>query len=94
MSEAVIVALISGAISLISVVFSYRSTSNKMQHSMEVQQAIFSTELQNVKKVVDEHNGYAKLFAENMPLVHEQIKVINHRLKDLEAGQLRLEEKK
>lgn len=37
--------------------------------------------LEQLEKQVAEHNGYAK----RMPVVEEQIKVINHRLQDLET---------
>ena len=31
-------------------------------------------------------NGNAKLFVETIPVIQEQIKVINHRLKDIEKN--------
>lgn len=37
--------------------------------------------IEQLEKQVAEHNGYAK----RMPVVEEQIKVINHRLTDLET---------
>lgn len=36
--------------------------------------------IEQLEKKVDRHNG----FAERIPVVEEQIKVINHRLEDLE----------
>nr|WP_283244993.1 hypothetical protein [Gehongia tenuis] len=36
--------------------------------------------LQQLEKKVNEHNQYAR----RMPVVEEQIKVVNHRLEDLE----------
>lgn len=44
-----------------------------------------SYRVEQLEKKVGEHNNYAR----RMPVVEEQIKVINHRLEDLE----RLEEK-
>lgn len=38
--------------------------------------------LQKLEEVVREHNNFAR----RMPVVEEQIKVINHRLEDLEKG--------
>lgn len=35
-----------------------------------------------LEKKVDEHNGYGK----RIPVIEEQIKVINHRVEDLEKG--------
>lgn len=38
--------------------------------------------IEQLEKKVDKHNN----FAERMPVIEEQIKVINHRLNDLERG--------
>ena len=37
--------------------------------------------IEQLEKKVNEHNGYAR----RLPVVEEQIKVINHRLEDLEG---------
>ena len=39
--------------------------------------------IEQLEKKVDKHNN----FAERMPVIEEQIKVINHRLEDLERGE-------
>ena len=39
--------------------------------------------IEQLEKKVDKHNN----FAEKIPIINEQIKVINHRLEDLERGQ-------
>lgn len=41
-----------------------------------------SYRLQKLEEKVDKHNR----FAERMPVLEEQIKVINHRIEDLECG--------
>ena len=84
MSEAIVVALISGGISLIGIILSYKAATTKVQNQLEIQQAVMKTEMSAIKEDVKEHNHYAKLFAESMPVVQEQIKVINHRIEDLE----------
>lgn len=84
MSEAIIVALISGAITLIGVYVSYKSATSEVQNAMKTQQAVMQSEMVAMKEDIKEHNHYAKLFAESMPVVQEQIKVINHRIEDLE----------
>ena len=43
---------------------------------------LMSYRIEQLEKKVDKHNG----FAERMPVVEEQIKVINHRIEDLERG--------
>ena len=43
---------------------------------------LMSYRIEQLERKVDKHNS----FAERMPVVEEQIKVINHRLDDLEKG--------
>lgn len=80
MSEAIVVALITGGMSLAGVVTTCLATAKKSEKAMEVSQAVMKTELAELTREVREHNGFAK----RMPVVEEQIKVINHRLTDLE----------
>lgn len=70
MAEAVIVAIITGGLTLIGVFISNSRT-----------QAVTETKLEDLTREVREHNGFAR----RMPVVEEQIKVINHRIEDLEA---------
>lgn len=67
--EAIIVALVSGGITLVGVLISNSKT-----------QAVMDTKLEELTREVREHNNFAK----RMPVVEEQIKVINHRISDLE----------
>lgn len=80
MSEAVIVALITGGLSVLGVVISNFSSNRKMQFEIEKQQAVTDEKIDELTREVREHNGFAK----RMPVVEEQIKVINHRIKDIE----------
>lgn len=68
MSEAVIVALISGGVTLVGVLLTNLKT-----------QAVTDTKLEELTREVREHNNFAK----RMPVVEEQIKVINHSIEDL-----------
>ena len=43
---------------------------------------LMSYRIEQLEKKVEKHNNYA----ERIPIVEEQIKVINHRLEDLEKG--------
>ena len=87
MTEAIIVALISGAISLIGILLSHKAATDKLSHELDKQQAVIGTRIDLMKEDIREHNHYAKLFAESMPVVKEQIKVINHRIDDLERAE-------
>lgn len=84
MSDTVIVGLISGVITLVGVFVSYITATNKVEKTLEIQQAVFQEQVKEMKADIKEHNHYAKLFSESMPVVQEQIKVINHRIADLE----------
>lgn len=71
MTEGIIIALISGSLTLAGVLISNSRN-----------QAIVDTKLEELTREVREHNNFAK----RMPVVEEQIKVINHRIDDLEKG--------
>jgi len=80
MSEAIIVALITGGLSLTGVVITCLATAKKNETAMKVSQAVIDTKIDELTREVRLHNG----FAQRMPVVEEQIKIINHRLTDLE----------
>jgi hypothetical protein len=68
-TESIIVALITGSMTLIGVLIA----SNK-------QQAVTDTKLDELTREVREHND----FASRVPILEEQMKVVNHRISDLE----------
>lgn len=80
MSEAIVVALITGSLSLAGVVITCMATAKKNETTMRVSQAVTDTKIDELTREVRLHNG----FAEKIPVMQEQIKVINHRLEDLE----------
>ena len=80
MSEAILVALITGGLSLAGVVITCMATAKKNETTMKVAQAVTDTKIEELTREVRLHNG----FAEKIPVIQEQIKVINHRLEDLE----------
>ena len=67
--ENIIVALITGGITLIGVLIANSKS-----------QAVTDTKLEELTREVREHNNFAR----RMAVVEEQIKVINHRIEDLE----------
>lgn len=78
MTEGIIIALIAlggsiitGVLTLVGVI-----TSNSKSR------AVTDTKLEELTREVREHNNFAK----RMPVVEEQIKVMNHRIDDLEKG--------
>lgn len=80
MTESIIVALITGSLSLIGVVITCMATAKKNETAMKVSQAVTDTKIEELTREVRLHNG----FAEKIPVIQEQIRVINHRLDDLE----------
>ncbi len=80
MSEAILVALITGGLSLVGVVITCVATAKKNETAMKISQAVTDTKIDALTREVRLHNG----FAQRIPVVEEQIKVINHRLNDLE----------
>lgn len=80
MTEAVTVALISGGLSFLGVVITNLATARKTEAKIQTSQAVTETKLEELTREVRLHNN----FAQRMPVVEEQIKVINHRLSDLE----------
>lgn len=67
--ENVIVALITGAITLFGVLIANSKS-----------QAVTDTRLEELTREVREHNNFAK----RVPVIEEQMKVANHRIDDLE----------
>ena len=81
MSEAIIVALITGGLSLAGVIVTCLATAKKNATSMKITQAVTDTKIDELTREVRAHNN----FAQRMPVVEHEIKVINHRLEDLEG---------
>ena len=85
MTEAA-VSIISGLLTLIGVCvtagFGSRRTAMEVSSQPDVGQAVTDARLADLTREVREHNSFAR----RMPVVEEQIKVINHRLADLEEG--------
>lgn len=68
--ESIIAAIITGGVTLLGVLIANGKT-----------QAVMETKVDELTREVREHNNFAR----RMPVVEEQIKVINHRFEDLEG---------
>ena len=68
--ETILTAVIGGGVTLIGVLIANNKT-----------QAVMNEKIMELTREVREHNNFAK----RMPVVEEQIKVINHRIEDLEG---------
>ena len=82
--DVIIAAAVTGFLSLLGVVVSNIGSNRKIEHSLSTSQAVTDCKLAELTREVREHNNFAK----RMPVVEEQIKVINHRIEDLERSGL------
>lgn len=78
--ESIIVALITGGLSLIGVIITTRNNSKRMEQQLQTAQAVTDTKIDELTREVREHNNFAR----RMPVMEERIKVANHRIDDLE----------
>ena len=76
----IIVAAVSGVVAIATVIINVKASNREMTAKLEQSLAVMETKLDNVVSEVREHNNFAR----RMPVVEEQIKVINHRIGDLE----------
>lgn len=76
----IIVALITSGLTLVGVILSNNNSNKKIEGKIETAQAVTDCKVDELTREVREHNNFAR----RMPVVEEQIKVINHRLEDLE----------
>ena len=84
--ENVMISVITGLLTLAGVCVtawaSAKKTRDEVTNRLYLNQAITDTKLDELAREVRDHNNFAR----RMPVVEEQIKVINHRLSDLEGS--------
>lgn len=81
MTESILAALITGGLALLGVVVTAAGSARKTDHRIQTAMAVTDTRLEELTREVRAHNH----FAQRMPVVEEQIRVIDHRLESLEA---------
>lgn len=80
MTEAVLVALITGGLSLVGVVITSLATSKKQEKAAAVAQAVMDTKIDALTREVREHNN----FAQKMPVLQQEIRELERRVGVLE----------
>lgn len=80
MSEAIVVALITGGISLAGVVITSLATASKTERAQAVAQAVTDTKIDELTREVRAHNG----FAEKIPLLQAECTDLKRRVSNLE----------
>lgn len=80
MTEAILVAIITGGLSLVGVVITCLATAKKTEKATAVAQAITETKLSELTREVREHNH----FATRMPALEQRVDSLEHRVENLE----------
>lgn len=80
--ESIISALVAGGLALIGTVLTVSSGQKKTEQKLQTAQAVTDCKIDELTREVRLHNN----FAQRVPVMEEQIKVINHRIADLEEG--------
>ena len=73
-------AIVVGVLSLIGVMITNSRANSKMQNEMKTSQAVTDERISELTREVRLHNN----FAQRIPVIEEQIKVVNHRVGNLE----------
>ena len=81
MNEAILVALITGGMSLIGVVVTCLATAKKSEKAIEISQAVMKTEIAELTREVRAHND----FATRVPKLEVEVANIKDTLEDLKA---------
>lgn len=79
--EAIIVALITGGLSLAGVIISNVSSNRRVEAKLERSQAVTETKIEELTREVREHNNFAR----RMPVVEMQIDTITHTIEELKS---------
>ena len=80
MSDAIIVALITGAITLLGTIITVIQTSRKTEEAYKIHQAVTDEKIEHLTLEVRKHNN----FAERLPVLEQKVADINDRLKHVE----------
>lgn len=80
--EQIVASIITGVLAFVGVVVTNLTANRRIENKLEHNQAVADTKIDELTREVREHNNFAR----RMPVVEEQIKVINHRINDLEEA--------
>lgn len=73
------IALITGICSVIGVVLTTLSSNRKLQHQLEINQAVVNTKIESLTEEVRKHNN----FTVRVPILEEQVSSLNCEIKEL-----------
>ena len=86
MSEAVLVALITGAFTLTGSVIAIVTTTKKQAIEMDKKLAVMESKMDDMKEDIKSHNQYAKMFSENIPAIKQHMTDVDRRLESIERS--------
>ena len=87
MTSEMIVALITGGLSLLGVVLTNSASNKKVQNSIETHQAVTDEQLKDLTRQVEKHNSVIErtyMVEQRLEVLTEKQKTANHRIADLE----------
>lgn len=79
--EAILVALITGGLSLTGVIITNINSNRRVEAKLEKAQAVMDTKIEALTREVREHNNFAK----RMPVVEEQLRAMGKTVDELKS---------
>lgn len=83
----IIIALITGVCSILGVIVTTSASNKKLQHQLEVNQAVVNTKLEGLTEEVRKHNNFTvrvPILEEQVATLQEEIKELKHKIEVLE----------
>ena len=84
LSEAIVVAIITGVFSLAGSIVAIVSTTRKQATEMDKKLAVMESKMDDMKEDIKSHNNYAQMFSENIPAIKQHMTDVDRRLGELE----------
>ena len=85
MSEAILVAIITGSFTLVGSIIAIVTTTRKQATEMDKKLAVMESKMDDMKEDIKSHNQYAKMFSENIPAIKQHMVDVDRRLGVLES---------
>ena len=82
MDSAIVVSIVSGALSLAGIIITNVSSNRKIEHQLEVSMAVTNTKLENLTDEVRKHNN----FASRVPVIEHDIEYLKNEVAGLKKG--------
>lgn len=84
MSDAIIVAMITGGISLFGSILTIVLTNRKQQEDLDKKIAVMDAKMDDMREDIKSHNRYAQMFSENIPAIKQHMVDVDRRLDSIE----------